>query len=112
MADQDLELRRRGGRVVSLALPAFLPSAISFIPEIRGLGSGPPGPSRRFATEECRSWIIFHYTKWSAREMGTFRRIHVKKKSPFGLFRSRERNFKGALSRYLDGVFAAIEFQN
>ena len=51
MADQDLELRRRGGRVVSLALPAFLPSAISFIPEIRGLGSGPPGPSPRSATD-------------------------------------------------------------
>ena len=55
MADQDLELRRRGGRVVSLALPALLPSAISFLPKIRGVGSGPPGPSPRSATDNVAS---------------------------------------------------------
>ena len=36
MADPDIELRGGGGGFFSLALPAFLPSAIFFSPKIRG----------------------------------------------------------------------------
>lgn len=102
MADQDLELRRRVGRVVSLALPAFLPSAISFLPEIKGLGSGPPGPSPRFATEECRSWISSSHI--SLHKMVCERNGHFQanpcKKNPL-VYSEAGRNFEGALSRYL-----------
>ena len=43
MADPDLELRRGGGGGVDLlALPAFLPSVISFFTQNKGAGC--PGP--------------------------------------------------------------------
>ena len=95
------------------ACPASFSSFCDFLfsTQNKGGGTGPPGLSPRFATEECRSWIahrIFHCTKWPVATWALSG--ESMKKSPFGLFGSRERNFKSRPVRCMLAASTLIKF--
>ena len=76
MADPDLELRCGAG-FFSLALSAFLPSAILFfffLTKIRMVSPGPPGPSPRSAivTTHNRTElsVFISYLPWKDNTLG------------------------------------------